>query len=72
MEALRAWGVRQSQGHSGVTVARAAAHRLFFPVVASGFAPLELWRVNRLPDRYECYLYRSRDDGATWQEVVIP
>ena len=43
--------------------------------MTGGAAPLEFWLVARdpmAPLSGACYLYRSRDYGASWEEIAVP
>ena len=48
-----------------------AAHRYYLPLTFSGPPPLEFWLVAQEGASGDCYLYRSRDDGASWQEIAV-
>ena len=48
------------------------AYRYYLPLMFSGPPPLEFWLVAQEAASGNCYLYRSRDDGASWQEIAVP
>ncbi len=69
------WGVRRQDPPTAPPappVPPPAAHRYYLPLMLSGPPPLEFWLVAQEAASGDCYLYRSRDDGASWQEIAVP
>jgi len=46
-------------------------HFLYVPFLGRASGALEFWVVRAPQEGGNCYLYRSRDEGATWQEVSV-
>jgi len=44
---------------------------LYFPFVGRQSGALEFWVIRSSEQSGNCYLYRSRDEGATWEEVSV-
>ncbi len=44
---------------------------LYFPFMGRQSGALEFWVVHAWEQFGNCYLYRSRDEGATWEEVSV-
>jgi photosystem II stability/assembly factor-like uncharacterized protein len=69
------WGVRRQDPSAeppAPLVPLPAAHHYYLPLIFSGPPPLEFWLVAEEVASGDCYLYRSRDNGASWQEIAVP
>jgi len=69
------WGVRLQDPPAEPPAPPASlqdAHRYYLPLMLSGPPPLEFWLVAQERTSGNCYLYRSRDNGASWQEIAVP
>lgn len=66
------WGVRRQDPLDEPPLPLPAARRYYLPLVLKGPPPLEFWLVAQEAASGNCYLYRSRDDGGSWQEIVVP
>jgi len=49
----------------------AGPHFLYFPFLGRGSGTLEFWVVRAPEEGGNCYLYRSHDEGVTWQAVSV-
>ena len=68
----RAWGVRRLDPSIEPPAPSLGAYRCYLPLMISGPPRLEFWLVAQEGASSDCYLYRSRDDGASWQEIAVP
>ncbi len=69
------WGVRRQDplaAPPAPPVPLPAAHRYYLPLMLGSPPPLEFWLVAQEATSRDCYLYRSRDDGVSWQEIAVP
>jgi hypothetical protein len=69
------WGARQQDPPDqppAPPVPLPAAHPYYLPLMLGGPPPLEFWLVAQEAASGDCYLYRSRDNGASWQEIAVP
>jgi hypothetical protein len=70
---VEGWGIRQ-QGPFGSTVAThgmSGPYRSYLPLISHEPTALEFWMIRPNALFGACYLYRSRDEGATWEEVPV-
>lgn len=70
-----AWGLR-FQGPLGTSTVLpapppSAPYHVYLPLVNHNANALEFWAVIPKGQPIQCYLYRSRDYGATWEEVPV-
>ena len=68
------WGVRRQDPPAeppSPPLSLPNAYRYYLPLMSSGLPPLEFWLVTQEAASGDCYLYRSRDDGASWQEIAV-
>ncbi|CAG0964013.1 hypothetical protein ANRL3_01068 [Anaerolineae bacterium] len=68
-----AWGVRQQGPYGSTTTAPAPSgpYRFYLPLLSHESTALEFWMIRPTSAFGDCYLYRSRDEGATWEEVPV-
>jgi hypothetical protein len=70
-----AWGIRLQGSFGTSTVPPApppsAPYQVYLPLVNHNADALEFWAVAPKGQPIQCYLYRSRDYGATWEEVAV-
>lgn len=46
-------------------------YRVYLPLVGHNAGALEFWFAGQTEYFSDCYLYRSRDDGATWEQLAV-
>lgn len=68
----RAWGVRRLDPSIEPPAPSPGGYRHYLPLMFGGPPPLEFWLVAQEAASGDCYLYRSHDDGASWQEIAVP
>jgi hypothetical protein len=68
-----AWGVRRQApvGTALTSPPPSATYRTYLPIVSDNANALEFWMVVPKGQPIQCYLYRSRDYGVTWEEVAV-
>ncbi len=72
-EPVFAWGIRR-QGpfpSSITTTPPSGAYVTYLPLVSHESTALEFWTIRSAAYFSPCYLYRSHDYGATWEEVPV-
>ena len=69
--AVDSWGIRRQGGFEAVsTEPSSLPYRAYLPLIGHYSAALEFWVV-KVQDLSHSVLYRSRDYGATWEEIPV-
>ncbi len=68
---LVTWGMTSPHAF-GSSPPTAGPYRMYLPLVERGAEAPELWLVAREATTGTCYLHRSLDLGASWQDVTLP